>query len=187
VDPTTGYVLRFGQEFGFGDTQFIKTTAFAGAETAILNEEVSLRASLQGGFLSYQEGSSRVTDRFFLGSRLMRGFEAGGIGPRDSNTRDALGGNAFSVLTLEAEFPLGLPSEYGITGGAFIDYGAVWDVGVADDSAILSNDPIARSVVGLSIFWNTPIGPLRFNFTEPLDVQDFDKTRNFDVTISTSF
>jgi outer membrane protein insertion porin family len=187
VDPTTGYVLRFGQEFGFGDTQFIKTTAFAGAETAILNEEVSLRASLQGGFLSYQEGSSRVTDRFFLGSRLMRGFEAGGIGPRDENTDDALGGNAFSVLTLEAEFPLGLPSEYGITGGAFIDYGAVWDVGVADDSAILSNDPIARSVVGLSIFWNTPIGPLRFNFTEPLDVQDFDKTRNFDVTISTSF
>ncbi|HEV8033362.1 outer membrane protein assembly factor BamA [Yoonia sp.] len=187
VDPTTGYVLRFGQEFGFGDTQFIKTTAFAGAETAILNEEVTLRASLQGGLLNYLDGNSRVTDRFFLGSRLMRGFEAGGIGPRDENTDDALGGNAFSVLTLETEFPLGLPSEYGITGGAFIDYGSVWDVGVADDSSILSNDPIARSVAGLSIFWTTPIGPLRFNFTEPLDVQDFDKTRNFDVTISTNF
>lgn len=187
VDPTTGYVLRFGQEFGFGDTQFIKTTAFAGAETAILNEEVTLRASLQGGLLTHQDGSSRVTDRFFLGSRLMRGFEAGGIGPRDENTDDALGGNAFSVLTLETEFPLGLPSEYGITGGAFIDFGSVWDVGVADDSTIQSNDPIARSVAGLSIFWTTPVGPLRFNFTEPLDVQNFDKTRNFDVTISTNF
>jgi outer membrane protein insertion porin family len=187
VDPTTGYVLRFGQEFGFGDSQFIKTTAFAGAETAILNEEVTFRASLQGGLLNYQEGSSRVTDRFFLGSRLMRGFEAGGIGPRDSRTDDALGGNAFSVLTLETEFPLGLPSEYGISGGAFIDYGAVWDVGVADDEFIDSNDPIGRAVAGLSIFWTTPIGPLRFNFTEPLDVQDFDNTRNFDVTISTNF
>ena len=187
LNPTTGVVLRFGQEFGFGDSQFIKTTAFAGAETAILNEEVILRASLEGGLLSYQEGNSRVTDRFFLGSRLMRGFDAGGIGPRDALTDDALGGNAFSVLRLETEFPLGLPSEYGITGGAFIDYGSVWDVGETYGATILSNDPIARSVAGLSIFWTTPIGPLRFNFTEPLDVQDFDKTRSFDVTISTSF
>ncbi|WP_342071111.1 outer membrane protein assembly factor BamA [Yoonia algicola] len=187
VNPTTGYVLRFGQEFGFGDTQFIKTTAFAGAETSVLNEEVTFRASVQGGLLNYQEGSSRVTDRFFLGSRLMRGFEAGGIGPRDADTLDALGGNAFSVLTLETEFPLGLPSEYGITGGAFIDYGAVWEVGETSTATVLSNDAIGRAVAGLSIFWDTPIGPLRFNFTEPLDVQDFDETRNFDVTISTSF
>lgn len=187
VNPTTGYVLRFGQEFGVGDSQFIKTTAFAGAETAILNEEVTVRASLQGGLLNYLDGNSRVTDRFFLGSRLMRGFEAGGIGPRDEDTDDALGGNAFSVLTLETEFPLGLPSEYGITGGAFIDYGSVWDVGEIGTANVVSNDPIARSVAGLSIFWTTPIGPLRFNFTEPLDVQDFDKTRNFDVTISTNF
>jgi outer membrane protein insertion porin family len=28
---------------------------------------------------------------------------------------------------------------------------------------------------------------LRFNFTEPLDVQARDKTRAFDVTISTNF
>ena len=187
LNPTAGIVLRFGQEFGFGDTQFIKTTALAGAETAILNEEVTLRATLEAGLLSYQDGASRVTDRFFLGSRLMRGFEAGGIGPRDAATDDALGGNAFSVLRLETEFPLGLPSEYGITGGAFIDYGSVWDVGETFGEAVIYDDFIGRSVAGLSIFWTTPIGPLRFNFTEPLDVQDEDNTRNFDVTISTSF
>ncbi len=187
LNPNAGIVLRFGQEFGFGDTQFIKTTALAGAETKILNEEVTLRATLEGGLLSYQDGSSRVTDRFFLGSRLMRGFDPGGIGPRDDTTDDALGGNAFSVLRLETEFPLGLPSEYGITGGAFIDYGSVWDVGETFGEDVIYNDFVGRSVVGLSIFWTTPIGPLRFNFTEPLDVQDRDETRNFDVTISTSF
>lgn len=187
LNPNAGIVLRFGQEFGFGDTQFIKTTALAGAETKILNEEVTLRATLEGGLLSYQDGDSRVTDRFFLGSRLMRGFEPGGIGPRDTATDDALGGNAFSVLRLETEFPLGLPSEYGISGGAFIDYGSVWDVGETFGQDVTSNDFIGRSVAGLSIFWTTPIGPLRFNFTEPLDVQDADETRSFDVTISTSF
>ena len=117
----------------------------------------------------------------------MRGFEAGGIGPRDDDTNDALGGNAFSVIRLETEFPLGLPSEYGISGGAFIDYGSVWDVGETFGEDVIYNDFLGRSVAGLAIFWTTPIGPLRFNFTEALDAQDRDKTRNFDVTISTNF
>ena len=82
IDPNTGYILRFGQEFGFGDAQFIQTTAFAGAETKVLNEELTLRATVEGGYLDYTDGQSRVTDRFFLGSRLMRGSDAGGIGPR---------------------------------------------------------------------------------------------------------
>nr|WP_322889085.1 MULTISPECIES: outer membrane protein assembly factor BamA [unclassified Yoonia] len=186
IDPNTGYILRFGQEFGFGDAQFIKTTAFAGAETKVLNEEVTLRATVEGGYLDYQEGQSRVTDRFFLGSRLMRGFEAGGIGPRSLEPfDDAIGGNAFAVARLEAEFPLGLPSEYGLSGGVFYDYGSVWDSGYAGQ--VDYDDFTARSVVGASIFWTTPIGPLRFNFTEPLDVQDRDRTRAFDVTISTNF
>ena len=190
IDPNTGVLLRFGQEFGLGDTQFIKTTALAAAETKVWNEEVTLRATIEGGYLDYTEGDSRVTDRFFLGSRVMRGFEPGGIGPRDAATDDALGGNAFAVARLEAEFPLGLPEEYGISGGAFIDYGSVWDVGNLrglNESDILYNDAIPRTVAGLSIFWTTPIGPLRFNFTEALDAQEFDQPKNFDITISTSF
>ena len=146
-----------------------------------------MRATVEGGYLSYLDGSSRVTDRFFLNSRLMRGFDPGGIGPRDADTDDALGGNAFAVARFEAEFPLGLPSEYGITGGVFLDVGSLWEVGETGTSDVLSDDPIARSVIGASIFWTTPIGPLRFNFTEPLDVQGFDNPKSFDVTVSTSF
>jgi outer membrane protein insertion porin family len=191
LNPNAGIVLRFGQEFGFGDTQFVKTTTLLGAETKVFNEEVTLRATYEGALLNYSKGSSRVTDRFFLGSSIMRGFDPGGIGPRDGRedgSNDALGGTAFSVVRLETEFPLGLPSEYGITGGAFIDYGAAWDVGRdPGDVEVLSNEFIPRTVAGLSIFWNTPLGPLRFNWTEALEAEDFDKTKNFDVTISTSF
>ncbi len=190
LNPNAGVLLRFGQEFGIGDTDFIKTTALLAAETKVLNEEVTLRATLEGGMLNYGSGDSRVTDRFFLGSRVLRGFEPGGIGPRDANTDDALGGNTFAVARLEAEFPLGLPEEYGISGGAFIDYGSVWDVGNlrgVSEADILYNDFTPRTVAGLSVFWTTPIGPLRFNFTEALDAQEFDNPKSFDVTISTSF
>ncbi len=190
LDPNTGVLLRFGQEVGVGDEQFLKTTALATAETKVLGEEVTLRATVEGGLLHYQDGNSRVTDRFFLGSRIMRGFEPGGIGPRDDETDDALGGNKYAVARLETEFPLGLPEEYGIAGGAFIDYGSVWDVGDLQglsESDILYNDATARAVAGVSLFWTTPIGPLRFNFTEALQAEDRDETRGFDLTISSRF
>lgn len=187
LNPTAGVVLRFGQEFGIGDTQFIQSTALAGVETLVLNEELTLRATLEGGSLYYISGDSRVTDRFFLGSRTMRGFEASGIGPRDALTDDALGGNTYAALRLEAEFPVGLPTEYGITGGVFADYGSVWDVGETYGQDVIYNDVTPRAVIGAALFWDTPIGPLRFNFTRPLLVEDGDNTRNFDVTVSTRF
>ena len=187
IDPKTNFVFRFGQEFGFGDSEFIRTTALAAVETRVLSEEVTLRATIEGGHLNYSNNNSRVTDRFFLGSRILRGFQAGGIGPRDNDTDDALGGNNFAVLRLEAEFPIGLPEEYGISGGVFLDHGSVWDVGNTFDADVLFDDFTTRTVAGVAVFWTTPIGPLRFNFTEAIDAQDRDETKSFDVTISTSF
>ncbi|MBS1303645.1 outer membrane protein assembly factor BamA [Loktanella sp. SALINAS62] len=191
LDPTTGFVFRFGQEFGFGDTQFIKTSVLAAAETLVLNEDVTLRATVEGGNLAYQDGFSRVTDRYFLNGNTLRGFAANGVGPRDydpgNDVNDALGGNTYAVARLEAEFPVGLPEEYGITGGVFVDYGSVWDVGRSPTDTTLYNDFTARATAGLSIFWTTPLGPLRFNFTDALQAEQFDETKAFDVTISTAF
>ncbi len=190
LSPKSSLVFRVGQQFGFGDSSFISTTGSAIAETKVLNEDVTLRATLEGGYLHYANGNSRVIDRFFLGSRQMRGFAAGGIGPRYYDSvagfDDALGGNAYAIARLEAEFPLPVPEEYGISGGVFFDYGSLWNSGV-DDPNVLYDDFTPRSVVGLSIFWTTPIGPLRFNFTEALDSQEFDETKSFDLTISTAF
>ena len=55
------------------------------------------------------------------------------------------------------------------------------------DADVLFDDFTTRTVAGIAIFWNTPVGPLRFNFTEALDAQAEDETRSFDVTISTQF
>ncbi len=188
IDTNTNFLLRAGQEFGIGDKTYIETTALASAETRVFGEDVTLRATLEGGYLYYTDGESRVTDRFFLGSRQIRGFSRGGIGPRDAETDDALGGNAFAVARLEAEFPLPVPEEYGLSGGAFIDYGSVWEVGREEfEDDILYNDFTPRAVVGLSLFLDSPLGPLRFNFTEPLLAEEFDRTQSFDVTVSTRF
>ena len=185
-----GFVLRFGQDYATGDTTFVRTSALAAYERRVFGEDVVLRATIEGGHLEYLDGDSRVTDRFFMGGRIMRGFEPKGIGPRDAQTGDALGGDSFAVVRLETEFPLGLPEEYGITGGAFLDYGSVWDVGnygslSADD--ILYDDFTPRAVIGVSIFWTTPFGPLRFNWTDALMAEDEDEPRSFDLTVSTTF
>jgi outer membrane protein insertion porin family len=91
----------------------------------------------------------------------------------------------FAVARLEADFPLGLPEEYGITGGLFYDVGSLWDLDEATDA--IYTDFSARSVIGFSLFWTTPIGPLRFNWTRAVEKEQFDREQTFDLTISTQF
>ncbi|WP_292293336.1 outer membrane protein assembly factor BamA [Marivita sp.] len=191
LDPNAGVLLEFGQDFGGigGDRTYVETNLRAIAQTRVYNDEVTLRATLQAGSLDFSEGSSRVTDRFALGSSLMRGFEGGGIGPREvapGGVNDPLGGNYFAVARFEAEFPLPLPEEYGVSGGVFYDIGSLWGLEESNPD-VLYEDFTARQVVGVSLFWNTPIGPLRFNFSEAVSKEKFDEEQNFDLTISTQF
>jgi len=190
LNPNTRLLFRFGQDFAGlgGDATYLQTTAFALAETKILKEEVTVRAIFEGGLINGIDGyGTRVTERYF-GNGKIRGFEQNGIGPRDLGVgnQDALGGNAFVVARLEADFPLGLPEEYGIKGGVFLDVGSVWSLD-ATNSTVVGEDFALRSVVGVSLFWDTPIGPLRFNFTKALNKESFDEEQTFDLTISTDF
>ena len=200
LNPNAGVVLSFNQElYGLGgDVDAIKTSVRAAAETKTRNEDVTFRVDLTGGMLNMLNGNSRVTDRFFGGD--MRGFEPRGYGPRDLNARneDPLGGNLFAVARFESQFPVGVPPEYGITGGVFWDMGSVWsldnvrgglDSGCTAPSGNCDVDDSfsLRSAVGFSIFWTTPIGPLRFNFSKAIAKEDYDKEQNFDLTVSTRF
>lgn len=190
LNPKGGVLLRFGQDFAGlgGDREYIKTTALALAETKVWNEEVTLRAIFEGGAVTSLGGNiSQVSERFF-GNGKIRGFEPNGIGPRDlgATDQDALGGNLFAVARLEADFPLGLPEEYGITGGAFMDVGSVWSLDNTNGGAV-DDSFIPRATVGVSVFWTTPIGPLRFNFSHAVKKEDYDKEQTFDLTISTKF
>lgn len=190
INPLGGVLLRFGQNLGGlgGDREYLESTVFALAERRVLQEEVTVRAIFEGAMLnSFGKYGSRVTDRYF-GNGKLRGFESNGIGPRDLGTGDALGGNVYAVARFEADFPLGLPEEYGIGGGVFMDVGSVWGLddraatsGTVDDTFRL------RSAIGVSLLWDTPIGPLRFNFSRALQKESYDKEQSFDLTVSTKF
>jgi len=190
LDPNSRLLFRFGQDIAGlgGDAKYIQTTGFALAETKVLKEEVTVRAILEGGMINGIDGyATRATERYF-GNGKIRGFEANGIGPRDlgSPNEDALGGNVFAVARFEADFPLGLPEEYGIKGGVFFDVGSVWSLDNSN-ATVVGEDFALRSTVGVSLFWTTPIGPLRFNFSKALQKEDYDEEQTFDLTISTQF
>jgi len=195
LDPSRGVRLQFGAEYAGlgGDAEYLRATFLGIAEQQVLREEVTLRASFEAGAVETLNGNSRLSDRFTLSSRQMRGFEANGLGPRDlvAPNEDALGGNMFAVARFEAAFPLGLPDEYGISGGVFYDIGSVWglddrDGGVGGGSPV-DDDLYWRQTIGFSVFWDTAIGPLRFNFSHPLEFEDYDRTREFDLTIEARF
>ena len=192
LNPNAGILLEFGQDFGGvgGDVEFIRSTARAIAQTAVWNEDVTLRATFRAGNISMLGGSDSIaTDRYRIGSSIMRGFTPDGIGPRQyspGNYDDALGGTTYAVAQFDAEFPLGLPEELGITGGVFYDVGSVWGLDQSD-SDVFYEDFSLRQVVGVSLFWDTPVGPLRFNWTTALQKEDFDEEQTFDLSIRTDF
>lgn len=195
LNPNAGFLFEVGADVAglSGDNKYVRSKAKAIAQTKILNEEVTLRATIEAGALSWRGGTfSRAADRFFLSSDILRGFEPAGVGPRDltGGADDALGGNLYAVARFEAEFPLGLPEELGLRGGVFYDVGNLWDIDSVDTSGasgIVGQDGSYRHVIGISLLWDTGFGPLRFNFSNALRKESFDKEQSFDLTIQARF
>ncbi len=187
LNPDSHFLFTFGQDFYvLGEVNYIETNARALYTQQIWNDNLTLVANVQGGAINSFGGyTTRVTDRYF-GNGKMRGFETNGIGPRDLTVanEDALGGNFYFTAQFEADFPLGLPEEYGVSAGFFYDLGSVWGL---DNSTDVDDSFHLRSAAGLSIFWNTPIGPLRFDFSQALQKESYDLEQTFDMSLATTF
>lgn len=190
LDPSSGYVLTFGQEFAGlgGDATYVKTTGLARGFVSLLDEDLIFSMALEGGIINSIDYDTRITDRFSIGGDILRGFRRGGTGPRDFATDDALGGNIYVALRNEVSFPLGLPDELGISGGLFADAGTLFDLdrtsaggSTVDDSAKL------RASVGASLFWDSAFGPLRINLATPVVEEDGDEDEIFRLTVGTRF
>ncbi len=192
LNPNRGVRVSFGQEFSGlgGDVEYVKSSVRGVAQRDFLNEEVTLRAIFEGGTISsIGSGGTRVTDRYFLNSRQLRGFASREVGPRDTGAAEpeVLGGNNFASLRFEADFPLGLPEEYGLSGGVFADFASLWGLDDTAGVATVDDSFELRSAVGFSLYWTTPIGPLKMNFAKPIQKNDLDVEKSFDLTISTQF
>ncbi len=109
----------------------------------------------------------------------------------------SLGGNAYGLAALEVSFPLGIDS---LLGSLFVEAGTVGlldsEFKDIDTEANINNDLLGtfivddlsiRSVAGASIFWESPFGPIRFDFTKPLRQFDYDERKSFQFTTRTRF
>lgn len=196
--PTRGWRASFRQDVAGvgGDVNYLKTEVDGGWYYGIRPKWIVTVEGSAGFIRGWGGDAVRINDRFFKGGNSFRGFETAGLGPRDVASRDALGGNLYAIGTVELSFPTGLPEEYGISGAIFADFGTV---GMLDDRfdtlfsdpdgngplQIGDNDPniadelALRASVGVSVFWKSPMGPIRFDLSHVLASEDYDKTETF--------
>lgn len=205
IEPRNGFRLQFSQDFaGFGgDVRYVRSE-MSGTFYKGLFGDVVASFTMNGGFVLPWGGDTvRINDRFFKGGNSFRGFEVAGIGPRtvtrDVATgelirRDALGGRLYAIGAFEVGFPLGLPEQYGVRGSLFTEFGTL---GLLDDqdeiaegatgSLFTVDDLSLRASAGLSIFWDSPFGPVRFDFAEAFLYEDYDKREFFRFSTRTGF
>mgnify|MGYP006274533091 CR=1 FL=1 len=191
-EATEGYVLEFGQDVAGlgGDARYLRTRARAKAFAGFLDDDIVTSLEIEGGHIVGFGEDVRITDRFFLGGDSFRGFERDGLGPRDQETGDALGGNVFAVARAEVSFPLGLPEDFGLFGGVFTDVGTLFSLdstslpGVTYD---IDDEMKLRGSVGVSLFWDSFLGPVRINLAHPYLKEDGDRDEFFRLTAGTRF
>jgi outer membrane protein insertion porin family len=139
---------------------------------------------LETGHVSGLGDDVTQSNRFLLGGNKVRGFDGSGIGPRDSSSDGAVGGNQYYAGSFDVISNAGLNPDLGMRWTLFADYGSAWgtDFPTGVDGA---EDDSMRQSIGFGILWDTAIGPLSFYWADPISKQPYDDLREFQFTIGT--
>jgi len=197
-----------------GDVKYLRTDVRANAYRGLYKDVIASLTTSAGYIRGWAGESVQINDRYFKGSFDFRGYENAGVGPRaviyDPVTGrvvqrgNSLGGNAFALAAGEVSFPLPVPN---LLGSLFIEGGTVgllddefkFDTGIDPNTGNplplvpgqrytrTIDDLSFRAVAGASIFWESPFGPIRFDFTKPLKQYDYDERKSFQFTTRTRF
>jgi outer membrane protein insertion porin family len=195
--PTRGWYLSLVQDFAGvgGDVNYLRSIVEARGYYPIVDGVTFVARAIAGNIEALDGGDVRISDAFYQGSAIVRGFETTGLGPRDQ-FGDALGGKTFYAATAEVRFPFPfIPDEIGLSGAVFADAGSVFGTDVTKDctgapaqgTACFEDSDALRASVGASILWNSPVGPLRADFAYVLLSEEFDKEQAFSFGASTRF
>ena len=114
------------------------------------------------------------------------GFDAVGIGPRDTGNDQAVGGNNFYNVSFEIKSKMWLPEDTGREWLIFTDAGSLWDTDYKDGVQGV-NDKSPRITNGFGLLMSTPVGPLQMIWGFPIVSQNYDKEETFQFSIGTNF
>ncbi|MGH6681521.1 MAG: outer membrane protein assembly factor BamA, partial [Bradyrhizobium sp.] len=200
-----------------GDVSYLKSQVDGKYYQPLVSDIVGLVHLQAGMMNKIGNTELRMLDQFQMGPNLVRGFAPNGIGPRDINpygTQDTLGGTEYWGASLELQMPFWfLPKEVGLKGAVYADAGGLYDYQgptswaannevnlpgcvpstvspqtpgtctglVYDDSGVI------RTSVGVGLIWQSPFGPLRFDYAVPLTKGKFDRVQQFSFGGGTTF
>lgn len=189
ISPTEGYFARLSNDLAGlgGDEQYLRSRVEGGYYYPLDREHewiLSTRGST--GYIFGFDDDTRISQRFSVGGSNLRGFEAAGVGPRDIATGDALGSKLYYTGTVQLDFPLGLPSEFALTGRVFSDFGSGQDVDGARPGEIYDTGSL-RSSVGFGVGWESPFGPIGVDISQAVTKEDHDKEELFRLNFGTRF
>ncbi|MFT5932642.1 MAG: outer membrane protein insertion porin family [Hyphomonas sp.] len=200
-----------------GDVKYLRTETSASMYRGIWKNVIASARFSAGYVFPLENGQGiRINNRFFRGGSTFRGFDVAGLGPREvvrvidpatgevvtTRRLNSQGGNTYYQGTFELSLPSVFPEEYGIKSALFADVGALGTLRGPDISpTVYFTDPETgfpavritkdatslRASAGLSVFWDSPFGPIRFDFSQILRKEDYDRTETFRFSTSTRF
>ncbi len=184
--PTMGYYASLSNDLAGlgGDVHYLRNTV-KGAYFYPFTDNVIGSVSGKTGIITGIGEDIKLQDRFFIGGSDLRGFAASGVGPRDTSTSDALGGEWMYTGSIELKVPVGLPDELGVSAKLFTDFGSSGKL--ASSSANISDTQSLRASVGMGVTWISPMGPIGFDFGKPIKQETFDISETVRVNFGTRF
>ena len=153
----------FSNYYQYLEKNIFKSSLYLKATTSISGENVKL------------------SERIYIPSSKLRGFEYGKIGPKDGD--DFIGGNYALAMNFSSSIPQILENNQSTDFSVFMDIANLWGV---DYNSGLETDKI-RSAIGISMDYFSPIGPLNFSLTHPLTKDSTDVTESFRFNLGTTF
>jgi outer membrane protein insertion porin family len=115
-----------------------------------------------------------------------------------SSTQDSLGGTTYWGASIEFQVPLYfIPKDVGLRGAIFADAGQLFDYkgptswpvsqGGTGETINPHDDRTVRSSIGAGLVWDSPFGPLRFDYAYALTKSSTDKLQAFRFGGGTKF
>jgi len=177
------YISRFTQNIPLISESYTLTNAY---DYKIYNQWLDENVFSFGFFAkttnSLKGKDVKLSDRLFLPSGKLRGFESGKVGPKDG--ADYVGGNYAASINLATTLPQIMPNFQNTNFSIFFDAANIWGI---DYNSSLSDNSKIRSSVGIAVDFFTPIGPLNFSLSEPITKGSNDITESFRFNIGTTF